>query len=287
MGLTASIRSPALPSLFFPSMKLHTYRHLWGVNTPLDEFLAASAAAGYAGIETGLNTQKDPAAFAEWRAASNLKWIAMVFTAGNSVEEHLDSLRRQVEQAAEFSPEFINSHSGLDRFSLAESVRYFEGALKVQEECGLTLAHETHRGRILFNPWITRDILREVPGTTLTADFSHWVCVCERLLGGCEEELALAAAHTLHIHARVGHEEGPQVSDPRAPEFAGHVSAHEKWWDAIWSSQRERGLPVSTLTPEFGPPSYMTALPYTRQPVASLYDICEWMTTRQRERFGS
>jgi len=40
-----------------------------------------------------------------------------------------------------------------------------------------------------------------------------------------------------------------------------------------------------TFTPEFGPPTYMPALPYTRQPVADLWDICMYMTQQFRARF--
>lgn len=46
---------------------------------------------------------------------------------------------------------------------------------------------EKHRGRPTFNPWQTRDLVASVPDLRLTADLSHWVCVCERLLSdkGC------------------------------------------------------------------------------------------------------
>ncbi|MEY3897863.1 MAG: hypothetical protein RLZZ214_3384, partial [Verrucomicrobiota bacterium] len=120
----------------------------------------------------------------------------------------------------------------------------------------------------------------------LTCDFSHWVCVAERLLEDCNEIIQLAADHCHHLHARVGHEEGPQVSDPRAPEWSRHLAAHEAWWDTIWTSQKRRGLATTGLVPEFGPAPYQQLLPYTQAPVADLADICDWVARRETARFN-
>ena len=35
-----------------------------------------------------------------------------------------------------------------------------------------------------------------------------------------------------------------------------------------------------TFTPEFGPPGYMPTLPYTKQPVADLWELNAWMARR-------
>jgi hypothetical protein len=55
----------------------------------------------------------------------------------------------------------------------------------------------------------------------------------------------------------------------------------------IWDAQDKRGITESTLTPEFGAPDYLHTLPYSRMPVANLWDICNWQAERQRERFGA
>lgn len=72
-----------------------------------------------------------------------------------------------------------------------------------------------HRGRILYNPWTTRDLCRALPGLKLTADLSHFCVVAERVFAAddavwadCMKEIARA---TRHIHARVGYAQGPQV----------------------------------------------------------------------------
>jgi hypothetical protein len=120
----------------------------------------------------------------------------------------------------------------------------------------------------------------------LCADFSHWVCVGERLLEDQDDILQRCAQRTIHLHARVGYEEGPQVPDPRAPEYQRHCEAHERWWEWIWAAQAARGDTETTLTPEFGPPAYLQTLPYTNVPVANLWDICDWQAQRQAEKFA-
>jgi hypothetical protein len=45
-------------------------------------------------------------------------------------------------------------------------------------------------------------------------------------------------------------------------------------------SRLEQGADVLTFTPEFGPPGYMPVLPYTKQPVADLWELNLWMAER-------
>jgi len=127
--------------------------------------------------------------------------------------------------------------------------------------------------------------IKAFPTLRRCADFSHWVCVCERLLTEEEEILRECARRAIHIHARVGFEKGPQVNDPRAPEWQTHVEAHERWWTWIWEAQRAQGASCVTRTPEFGPPSYLPTHPFTQAPIANLEEICTWQTQRQAQRF--
>ncbi len=266
-------------------MNLQLYRHLWGVTEPRSQTFPQFKAFGYAGIETGLAAGEDKGALRGLLQEHNFAFIGQIFSSGDSVREHLKSFGRSIDAIRELSPVLINSHSGADAFSRDDSLEFFRGALEIEKAAGIPVAHETHRGRILFNPWITQFVLSELPELQICADFSHFVCVCERLLTTELEIIQQIAEHTLHIHARVGYEEGPQVPDPRAPEFAPHLKAHEVWWDLIWSTQRKRGFKTSTLTPEFGPPPYLSTLPYTGIPVAKLGEICDWQAARQRLRF--
>jgi sugar phosphate isomerase/epimerase len=268
-------------------MKLQRVRHLWGTELPWESVFPKIKAEDFAAIETALPTAENAGRWSDLLKEHGFAFIAMAFTNGPDVKSHVRSFRSQIEQAVKIGARQLTCHSGVDAFSAADANAYFGEVLAIEQSVGLPVAHETHRGRLLFSPWQARDLLEAHPAIKLCADFSHWVCVAERLLTGCEEIIALAASRTLHIHARVGFEEGPQVTDPRAPEWEGHVKAHEAWWDQIWDAQEKNGTEISTLTTEFGPPGYIHTLPYTRQPVANLWDICKWMADRQSARFAA
>ena len=147
---------------------------------------------------------------------------------------------------------------------------------------------ETHRGRYSYSPWLMRDVLLALPELRITADFSHWCVVSERhVLDEEPELLALAARHVHHIQPRVGYNQGPQVPDPRAPEYADALAAHERWWDALWDGMEARGYTSFTATPEFGPDGYLQCAPFTRKPVADLWELNTWIGHRQRARFNA
>jgi hypothetical protein len=262
-------------------------RHLWGVDEPWDRVFPKIKALGYAGIESGLPYPDRADEFGALLREHGFAYVAMVFTGGATVDEHVQSLAEQVERAKRLDASFVNAHSGSDRWSADDAKRFYERALAFQRGAGIRITHETHRGRVFYNPWVTRDVLLALPEIELTCDYSHWVCVAERLIDSEIDILKLCADHARHIHARVGYEEGPQVPDPRAPEYQRHVEAHERWWDLIWESQERRGLTTTTLTPEYGPSSYLHTLPFTNVPVADLWDICNWQAKRQNERFSS
>jgi len=272
-------------------MKLKLVRHLWGVDQQrgLEAFLSDWRDVGYEALEVSWQFVADKTGFLRFLEQNQFGWIPQIYTndfaPGGGVRRHLDSLKQQVEECVKHRPLFINAHSGSDAWTPAEAEDFYGAAIEFERQTGLTIAHETHRHRYFGNPWTTRTILERFPDLKLTCDFSHWVCVAERLLDDCGDIIRLAAQHCQHLHARVGFEEGPQVSDPRAPEWARHVDVHEGWWDEIRAAQARRGLEISTLTPEFGPAPYLPVLPYTRVPVADLSDICDWMARRQKKRF--
>lgn len=264
-------------------MQLNRFRSLWGVEESLESVLPKIKSAGYAGVECPLPENAET--FQNLLQKNNLKYIPLIFTSGSSVQEHLQTFQTEIQKANQFHPQLINSHSGKDAWNESQRREFFSGVVDIEKQNQVQVSHETHRGRILFNPWVTRDVLTEFPSLNLCCDFSHWVCVCERLLNDEEEIIRLAAKHCLHIHGRVGYEEGPQVPDPRAPEYQNHLHAHESWWQIIWDEQHKRGFDVSTFTAEYGPPDYMHTLPHSREPVANLWDICEWQATRAQENF--
>ena len=267
-------------------MKLILFRHLWGTAGTWDDLFPKFKQAGYRGIESPMPPPEDRKRFRALLQKHGLEFIPQIFSRGQTVADHLESLREQIATARSLASRFINAHSGQDAFAEDQSIRFFEGALQLEAKCGVAIAHETHRGRILFNPWITSRLLTRFPDLKLCCDFSHWVCVCERLI---EDQIGIirqCADRCMHLHARVGYEQGPQVPDPRAPEYQRHLEAHEAWWRLVWEAQAKRGFRVSTLTPEFGPPDYQHTLPFTRAPVSNLEEICDWQARRQAENFA-
>ncbi|NRF95901.1 sugar phosphate isomerase/epimerase [Paenibacillus frigoriresistens] len=257
-------------------MKIKSIKALWGMDGSLESQFERIAAAGYDGIESPLPNPSEEKEYRSLLGQYNLDYIAMVFTGGNN---HAESFSEQVERAATFGPIKINSHSAKDGMPFNEQAVFFEKAQAVEQRLGIPIGHETHRGRAMFTPWTTAVLLREFPELKLTSDFSHWVCVCESLLEDQKENLELAFQRTIHIHARVGFAQGPQVPHPAAPEYAVELSAHEEWWKRIIQTNLNTGIEL-TFTPEFGPPAYMPRLPFTNQPVADLWQVCLWMKQR-------
>lgn len=276
-------------------MELKIFRTLWGYHGDPAEAVVESAEAGFDGIEG--QTPNDPnkrAALAEALNNYRLDYIAEITTAGSyvperhaSMDEHLSSLERGLVNCRELHPLRINCIGGCDAWPEAQSLSFFLQAMALADRYGLEIAFETHRSRSLFNPWTTQRLAAELPELRITADFSHWCVVCERLMDNELEVLEAIAPQVTHIHARVGYDQGPQVPHPAAPEYADALASHQQWWEIIWRSQQARGMPLSTMTPEFGPDGYLQQAPFTRQPAADLWQINRWMMHKERAHFDA
>jgi hypothetical protein len=276
------------------SMELQIFKTLWGHTGGLNAAIAGCKEYEFDGLEgpAPLNTT-DREEFRKKIVHHGLGYIAEICTAGGYVpnrqateSEHLDTFLRQAEAALECQPLFLNVIAGCDAWSIEQSVDFFGRAMTISNDLGIIASFETHRSRSFFNPWVTRDILRQIPALKLTCDFSHWCVVCERLIDTEPDVIALCAERAHHIHARVGYDQGAQVPHPAAPEYREALEAHERWWAQIWRSQLARGVTTSTMTPEFGPDGYLHRLPFTGAPVADLEQINTWMAARQRRRFA-
>jgi sugar phosphate isomerase/epimerase len=268
-------------------MQAKAFRHLWGYPATSDATYRKIRDDGYDGIEVGLIGVERVDEFRQALKHYGFEFVGQVYTAeftkGHSVDEHLRSLECEVEKLLPFGPVLVNSHSGEDTWTLDEMHRYFDGAAKIQQKVGVAIAHETHRGRCLFHPTITRLLLEAHPEIRLVADVSHWVCVCERFLQDQAAVIALAAERTVHVHTRMGYTQGPQVSDPRCEQVALERTVFESWWRIMYDSMRLRGLPAFSYCPEYGPPPYLPVLPFTGVPVTDLPAICNWQAGRIRE----
>jgi sugar phosphate isomerase/epimerase len=270
--------------------ELHTYRHLWGVNLPLEQAAIRFKEQGYHGLESHFGNAAARRHARNTMEAHGLKNIAMAFTqpdpiSGHSVAAHLKSLELDLAAALETNPTCIVVHAGYDAWHESDALRFFQGALEQVLPIPVPVGFETHRGRCLNTPWATLKVLKQFPELKLTLDLSHWVLVCERFPDDQPEALEQAIEACVHIHARVGHPQAPQVNDPRAPEHSQALEWYEQQWSKVWAAQRKRGEAISSLTPEFGPPDYQPTLPYTNMPLSDLETVCNWMRDRLLERF--
>lgn len=265
-------------------MQLQLVRHLWGVTTPIAEAFPKFRQEGYSAIESPLREDDE---FATLLQQYNFDYIAMAFTGGPTMADHLNSFRDQLEKARKLGAKQITVHSGCDWWPMRDVEAFYKEIVAIEKDFPIPVAHETHRSRVFFNPWVTRDLLEQFPTLKLCIDLSHWCCVAERLTWDDAQGsiVKLCAERALHIHARVGYEEGPQVPDPSAPEYKRHVDIHLDWWTTIFKLQKARGMKTVTVTPEFGPPAYLHTLPHTNVPVADLWSVCNWMAARVKERF--
>ncbi|KAI8894849.1 hypothetical protein BC833DRAFT_603343 [Globomyces pollinis-pini] len=157
----------------------------------------------------------------------------------------------------EVEPIHINCHSGLDDFSFQDAVSFFKSVEGLETKVGLkcSLSHETHRGRILFSPWRTLELIKEIPSLKFTLDLSHWVVVSERLIE--IDRILPVLERTLHIHARLATPQASQVSNPNTMDTI-IKQYFEKVWLTVWKSQARSNVQF-LLDPEYGPlcDSYM------------------------------
>lgn len=276
-------------------MELSLFKTLWGHNSDFESAVARAAQAGFQGIEgPAPDTAKKAFDRRELLDETGLDYIAEITTAGTyvpdrqaSLGDHLESLERKLEHSLRMKPLFITCLGGCDAWPEEQSLEFFSRAIEMAQSHGIIISFETHRGRSFFNPWTTQRIVSQLQDIRLTCDFSHWCVVCERLLDTELDIIELLAPHAHHIHARVGYDQGPQVPHPEAPEYEYALRAHQAWWEPIWESQLERGYAACTMTPEFGPDGYLHEAPFSREPVADLWQINQWMAHEERRHFSS
>ncbi|MBV1836817.1 sugar phosphate isomerase/epimerase [Acetobacter estunensis] len=274
-------------------MHLDIFRSLWGDHRSWDVALPTGPDSDFDGIESRIPSTM---AQAEMRAQllhdRNIPWIGIAITGGDVIphqaatpEDHLVDLSNAIDRARIMPVRFISVLGGNDRWPATVQADFIARAQDICIRAGMTCCFETHRSRILATPWITLDVIRLRPDALFTADISHWVVCCERLLNDPLDDFSPFVERVHHIQARVGQPQAPQVTHPAAPEHASALHFHQEMWEQIWVSQRARGYATTTLTPEFGPDGYLPSLPFTDAPVADLAQLNRWMAHTEREHF--
>jgi sugar phosphate isomerase/epimerase len=260
----------------------------WGFEGSVDAYCDKVKKAGYDGIENRWPIEKtgqDELFVALKKYGLEVGFLCAGHQSNYS--ENLQAFKQMTEAAATNTiqkPLYINCHSGKDFFNYDESKTFIDHTLQLSKKTQIPIYHETHRSRILFAAPVAKQYMQKIPELRITFDVSHWCNVSESLLQDQQETLALAIERADHIHARIGHPEGPQVNDPRAPEWEEALKAHLAWWDEIVSLKKKTGERLTILT-EFGPIDYMPAMPYTRQPLADQWAINVYMLNLLRKRY--
>lgn len=263
------------------------YAPQWGNTLPFAVFCQHVKAAGYDGVEMALPLE--PAESRDITDCLRHYGLDLIGQYWQSVETDLREHSRQYEKYLRHlvaaDPLFINCQTGKDYFTFEQNCHIFELARRITEETGVKIIHETHRGKALFAAHICHDYLSKLPDIRLALDISHWCNVHESWLDDQPEAVALAIAHTDHIHSRVGYPEGPQVNDPRAPEWGSVLQTHLGWWDRVVETHRQNGTQL-TVTTEFGPAPYMPQMPFTQMPLANQWEINVFMMNLLKKRYA-
>ncbi|HEU0295946.1 MAG TPA: TIM barrel protein [Anaerolineales bacterium] len=255
-------------------MKLIFGKSKWEMrDDPLEVFLQRVTASGFEATEIYLGSlQESPLDIARLHTTYGLRLIGQILTQGQTYQDHIKSFESQFEFAAQCQVALINSHAGRDIFSFEENVQIFQRATQLSQSSGIPILIETHRGRPPYSAIETRKYLEAIPELRLTADFSHWMVIHESDLADQRVNVELAVTRADYIHARVGYAEGPQIPDPRAPEWQPAVTRHLQLWQQIIDQHKRNEKERLYVTPEFGPPAYMHTAPFTNQPVGDVWE---------------
>gem|GEM_PF-5353885 len=110
---------------------------------------------------------------------------------------------------------------------------------------------------LVLRPILTQQYFEKIDDLRITLDISHWCNTAETFLHDQEEAVALAISRTDHIHSRVGYTEGPQITDPRAPEWKEALDFHLQCWDKVVAIKQKENAEFLSFTLEFGAPPYL------------------------------
>ncbi|HJP62656.1 MAG TPA: hypothetical protein VJ844_04400 [Mucilaginibacter sp.] len=270
------------------TFQINFIKTCWGQKDNNLSYVGDAKEEGYSGLEVNVCSTGSMAG----EIVRAIKDKGLVFVAqqwlpskAETIDQHIDRLRSNLDDIEALQPEFINSHTGKDFFSFDDNCRVIQVINEFSQKTGIPVYHETHRGRFAFHaasllPYL--DVFKELK---LTADFSHWCAVSESLLQDQQDILDKIIPRVRYIHARVGHAQGAQVNDPSAPEWEAHLNQFFTWWDAIIEENKKAGEPGIYICPEFGPVPYMPAEPVTLKPLADQNQVNSWMLKQLKSRY--
>lgn len=270
-------------------MEIKILSPLWGhEHLPLGGFLDKIKLAGYDGIDTWIPTDRtEKKLLFDYLQKHEMYMVSHQHRAeGSTLKKFKASFIKNLYECAGPCPLLINSHTGRDYFTFEQNLELVDAAQELTVKTGIKVVHETHRGRLGYSPQMTIGFFAARPGFSITADFSHWVCVTESMLENFKPIVDEAIKRSYHIHARVGFEQGPQVADPRAREWGYALNHFLTWWDQIVLNNTQIGRDILPITTEFGPEPYMPKAPFSVKPMANQFEINCYMKDLLRERYS-
>lgn len=271
-------------------MKLEFYAPLWGSDhMPFEAFLDKACENGFSGVEMPFPreflSESERVKRVHLIKSRGLKLITQHYeTVTPDFTQYKKELKSRMLDILATEPICVNSQTGLDFFEFEQSLELIDLLDDMSQRSGIPIYHETHRGRFNFAAHVCAKFVKARPNILQTADFSHFCCVAGNLLELQQHNLEIILPTIRLIHSRVGFSEGPQVPDPKAPEYQPEVKTHLTWWLEILKQAKNRGCESFPITTEFGPPPYMPTIPFSQKPTtdqwsANLY-IKQLITTR-------
>jgi hypothetical protein len=263
----------------------------WGFeHIAWDDFIDQVKQAGYKGVEWfPYSEETDTQEIARKLRQNGLELAVVMTVTGTYINTaaYIDLLYTQLTHHCQTArPLFISAQTGREYFTEAEIELCLDCCQKVSNETGIPIYQETHRNKWSFAAHAVLPVLKSHGQVTLTFDVSHWFCVSESYLEDQQDAVNMAIEKARHIHARIGHTQGPQVLDPALPQYAEALKQHLKIWDRWVSQRRASGAQSCTISPEFGPPPYLTQSGYNGPAYAEQWRLNLWMKDLLHKRYN-
>lgn len=259
-------------------MTINYIRTFWGSEAlSANEFLYSTIEQGYTGVEINFHDDTDFVAeflvtLTNIRNTINRDFIFIAQQVleykTETTEEYITRMKERLHFLVGLQPDAINSHTGKDYYDFETNCAILEITEEISRNSGIPIWHEIHRGRFSFHLKTLLTYTEKYPDLQLIADFSHFCVVSESDLSDQQDLLVQLFPKIKHIHARVGFEQSPQVTNPFTPEWEKHLDQYVTWWKGIVQLKQQLNHSELSITPEFGPYPYMPQMPFTKEPLA-------------------
>jgi sugar phosphate isomerase/epimerase len=275
-------------------MKINFFCPRWGFeNISWEIFLSDVKKEGYAGVEWfPYGKKEDYEHIISLLAQHDLEFCIVMAVTGNHdhFEEYLVALKNQLLQLCtigngKLNPIHISAQTGREYYTNLQVEECLECCNGVSTQTGIPIYQETHRNKWAYAAHVVYPFLKTHPELMLTLDISHWFCVSESYLEDQSTAVQEAIQHARHIHARVGHSEGPQVWEPTDPQYSEALHAHLNIWDSWVATRIKDNAAHCSITPEFGPPPYMVFANRQGTPAQEQWRLNSWMKSLLESRY--